>query len=131
MYESHLNLNNVKNILKAKLSNNFKRFKINPNKVIDVESNSCYFLDVPNIPSNSFRSATNFPMILGQYLCLIPMAQDQFRIQNVRTILSIVVLICQITMTFLSFLWLKQSGASIFKGGKLSDTYVCILLLYP
>lgn len=117
MYKSHINLHNVKNVLKAKLSNNFKRFKINSNKVIDIESNSCYFLDVPNIPSNSFRSATNFPMILGQYLCLIPMSQHRFRLRNVRTILSIISLACQITMTFLSFLWLKKSGASIFKGG--------------
>lgn len=118
MYKPHINLHKVKNVFRVKLSNNFKRFKINPNKTIDIESSSCYFLNVPEIPSDSFRSATHFPAILGQYLCLIPISQDQFSRYSVRTILSVIALICQIIMTLLSFLWLKKSGANIFKGGR-------------
>ncbi|KAL4112205.1 hypothetical protein QTP88_016037 [Uroleucon formosanum] len=107
----------LKNVIRVKLSNNFKRFKINPDKTVDIESSTCYFLDVPKIPSDSFRSATNFPTILGQYLCLIPISQDRFRIFSLRTALSVMALVCQIIMTFLSFCWLKETGANIFKGG--------------
>lgn len=117
MHKPRINLHNVKNVLKVKLPNNFKRFKINPNNTIDIESSSCYFLNVPEIPSDSFRSATHFPMILGQYLCLIPISQDQFRIYSIRTMLSVLALFCQIAMTLLSFHWLKKSGVNIFKGG--------------
>lgn len=108
----------LKNVIRVKLTNNFKRFKINPHKTVDIESSTCYFLDVPEIPSDSFRSATNFPTILGQYLCLIPISQDHFRIYSLRTALSVVALVCQIIMTFLSFCWLKETGANIFKGGQ-------------
>lgn len=108
----------LKNVIRVKLSNNFKRFKINPDKTVDIESSTCYFLDVPKIPSDSFRSATNFPTILGQYLCLIPISQDRFRIFSLRTTLSVMALVCQIIMTFLSFCWLKETGANIFKGGQ-------------
>lgn len=117
MNKSQINLNSVKNALRVKLSNNFRKFKINPHKTIDIESSTCYFLDVPFIPSDSFRSATNFPMILGQYLCLIPISQDEFRLCSIRTILSVIAFLCQIAMTILSFCWLKESGANIFKGG--------------
>lgn len=115
----------LKNVLRVKLSNNFKRFKINPHKTVDIESSTCYFLDVPEIPSDSFRSATHFPTILGRYLCLIPISHDRFRIFSIRTVLSVVALICQIIMTFLSFCWLKETGANIFKGGQktLTDYY--------
>lgn len=112
----------LKNVLRVKLSNNFKRFKINPHKTLDVESSTCYFLDVPKIPSDSFRSATNFPTILGQYLCLIPISQDRFRMYSIRTALSVLALVCQIVMTFLSFCWLKETGANIFKGGQIIST---------
>ncbi|VVC43123.1 Hypothetical protein CINCED_3A004345 [Cinara cedri] len=114
----NMNIHHVKNALRAKLANNFRRFKINPNKTIDIESNSCYFLGVPEIPSDSFRSATSFPTLLGQYLCLIPISQDQFCIYSVRTILSVIAFACQISMTLLSFHWLKKSGVNIFKGGR-------------
>lgn len=117
MHKPQINLNSVKKALRVKFSNNFRRFKINPDKTIDVESSTCYFLGVPEIPSDSFRSATRFPTILGQYLCLIPMSQDEFRLYSVRTALSVIALLCQIAMTVLSFCWLKESGANIFKGG--------------
>lgn len=128
MYKPRINLPNVKDVVKVKLSKNFKRFKINPDNTIDVESNSCYFLDVPEIPLDSFRSATNFPTILGQYLCLIPISQNRFRIYSIRTMLSVLALFCQIAMTLLSFHWLKKSDVSIFKGGtthvrKYSNTF--------
>lgn len=112
----------LKNVLKVKLSNNFKRFKINPHKTVDIESSTCYFLDVPEIPSDSFRSATYFPTILGRYLCLIPISHDRFQIFSIRTVLSVVALVCQIIMTFLSFCWLKETGANIFKGGQKTST---------
>jgi len=118
MYEHRINLHNVKNVLKGKLSNNFKKFKINPDKTIDIEASSCYFLDVPEIPKDSFRSATRFPTVLGQYLCLIPISQDNFQIYSVRTALSVIALLCQVGMTLLSFRWLKESDANIFKGGQ-------------
>lgn len=108
----------MKNVLRGKLSNNFKRFKINPDKIIDIEKSSCYFLDVPEILSDSFRSATHFPTLLGQYLCLIPISQDNFHIYSIRTVLSVIALLCQIAITILSFFWLKESGANIFTGGK-------------
>jgi len=117
----------LKNVLKVKLSNNFKGFKINPHKMVDVESSTCYFLDVPKIPSDSFRSATNFPTILGQYLCLIPISQDRFRMYSIRTALSMLALGCQIIMTFLSFCWLKETGANIFKGGQIISTGTVII----
>lgn len=110
-------MQNVTNALRVKLSNNFRRLKVDPNKTVDVEASTCYFLGVPEIPCDSFRSATRFPMMLGQYLCLIPISQDQFRVCSVPTVLSIVALLCQIAMTLLSFCWLKESGANIFKGG--------------
>jgi len=118
MYEHRINLHNVKNVLKGKLSNNFKKFKINPNKTIDIEASSCYFLEVPKIPNDSFRSATRFPTVLGQYLCLIPISQDNFQIYSIRTALSVIALLCQVGMTLLSFRWLKESDANIFKGGQ-------------
>lgn len=118
MYKPRTNLYNMKNVLRGKLSNNFKRFKINPDKIIDIEASSCYFLDVPEIPSDSFRSATHFPTILGQYLCLIPISQDNFHIYSIRTVLSVIALLCQIAITLLSFFWLKENGANIFRGGK-------------
>jgi len=117
MYK-HKNLHNVKNILGGKLSNNFKKFKINPNKTIDIEASSCYFLGVPEIPSDSFRSATRFPIMLGQYLCLIPISQDRFQIYSVRTVLSVITFLCQVAMALLSFHWLKESGVNIFTGGQ-------------
>lgn len=119
MHKPHINFFSVKNVLHSKLSNNFKRFKINPDKSVDIESSTCYFLNVPEIPSDSFRSATVFPTILGQYLCLIPMSQDRFQVYSVRTVLSVFALFCQVSMTILSFLWLKKSGANVFKGGLL------------
>lgn len=118
MYNPRTNLHKMKNVLRGKLSNNFRRFKINPDKTVDIEANSCYFLDVPEIPSDSFRSATYFPTILGQYLCLIPISQDNFHIYSIRTILSVIALLCQIAITLLSFFWLKENGANIFRGGK-------------
>lgn len=117
MHKPHIRLHDVGNALKGKLANNFKRFKINPDKSVDVESSTCYFLNVPEIPSDSFRSATAFPMMLGQYLCLIPISQDRFYAYSVRTVLSVFALFCQVSMTVLSFLWLKKSGANVFKGG--------------
>lgn len=120
MYEHHIHLHNVKNVLKSKLSNNFKKFKINPDKTIDIEASSCYFLDVPEIPNDSFRSATRFPTVLGQYLCLIPISQDNFQVYSVRTTLSVIALLCQVGMALLSFHWLKESDANIFKGGQQS-----------
>lgn len=134
MFKPRINVHNVKNALRGKLSNNFKRFKINPNKTIDIESSICYFLDVPEIPCDSFRSATVFPTILGQYLCLIPISQDQFRMYSVRTVLSVFALFCQIAMTLLSFLWLKKSGANVFKGGPpivfIDNNYIIVIIQY-
>jgi len=120
----------LKNVLRVKLSNNFKRFKINSHKTVDIESSTCYFLDVPEIPSDSFRSATYFPTILGPYLCLIPISHDRFRIFSIRIVLSVVALVCQIIMTFLSFCWLKETGANVFKRGQrtLKDYYNYIIL---
>lgn len=116
-----MNVYNVKKALGAKLSNNFRRFKINPNKTVDIEANSCYFLDVPEIPADSFRSATRFPTLLGQILCLIPISQDRFCIYSVRTILSVIAFTCQVGMTLLSFRWLKRTDVDIHKGGYLSN----------
>lgn len=124
MHKRRINLHNVKNVLGGKLSNNFKKFKINPDKTVDIEASTCYFLDVPEIPFDSFRSATRFPMILGQYLCLIPISQDNFQMYNLRTVLSVIALVCQIAMTLLSFRWLKESDASIFKGGQEESLFI-------
>lgn len=112
-----MNPHNVKNAIRAVLPNNFRKFKINPGHTVDVESNSCYFLDVPEIPADSFRSATSFPTLLGQCLCLIPIPRDRFRVYSVRTTLSAIAFACQIIMTLLSFHWLKRTGVDVHKGG--------------
>lgn len=75
---------------------------------------------VTNIVKSShdtFFEATKFPIVLGQYLCLIPLSQKKPQWFSFQILISLAMICCQTLMAILSLLWLNRSGISIFKSG--------------
>ncbi|XKL60006.1 hypothetical protein PGB90_001022 [Kerria lacca] len=104
----------------------FNRTKVVPkflNKNADIFFNNGTFLEnnfVTNIVKSShdtFFEATKFPIVLGQYLCLIPLSQKKPQWFSFQILISLAMICCQTLMAILSLLWLNRSGISIFKSG--------------
>lgn len=68
--------------------------------------------------SDSFCESMKFPILIGQFVCLIPLSSNEkLGWRSFRLCASLILIVGQIAMAILSLVWLHRGEVSIFKSG--------------